>query len=210
MADPSCLRHIKFAKQSSLTIMKKMKKKMKVGGVVIALAIITITVAAYLAYKEKNKAVGPENCDTCRLDDNLTSEVKENKNKETPTTAQTPTDLNYSNSDYGFEIKLTEVWRDSVIEEEDASGAIKKIVFYFKTKDKRFESSDYLASALSFYIYEKSKWEQADPSSRSSTEITSNDKYVFSYSVWESPPQDLEHITEKELADVIGTFKLEK
>lgn len=188
--------------------MEKMKKKIKIGGVVIVLAIIAIGVASYLAYREKNKTVTPENCETCRLDSNLATEASDKNKKESPTAIQTPTDLNYSNSDYGFEVKLTEVWKDSAIEEEDLSGAIKKIVFYFRTQDKRFESSDYLAPALSIYIYEKSKWEQMDHDSRSSTEIISSDQYTFSYSVWESSPQDLEYITEKELADVIDTFKL--
>jgi len=182
-----------------------MGKKYKLGLYVIVIAVAVIAVAAYLAKQEKNKAINE--CDTCRLDSNLENKTSTAKTQ-SPISTRTPTKLKYKNDEYGFSLDLTSVWENSQIEEEDATGAIKKIVFYFKTQDKAFLNSDFLAPALSIYIYNKGDWEKMDPNVRSSTEITTNEKYAFSYSIWETIPQDLEYITEKELADVIKTFKL--
>lgn len=163
-------------------------------------------VAWYLVVREKNRAI--ENCDTCRLSSDLVK-TSPSVTTQTPDNNQTPPDdLKYNNSDYGFSIDLTEVWRDCRIQEEDAEGAIKKVVFYFKTADKNYENTVFLAPALTVYIYNKADWEKIDPDTRSSTEIITSAKYAFTYSIWEKTPQDLEQITEKELADVIKTFKL--
>lgn len=188
-----------------------MKKKIKIAAIIIVLAVAIIAVATYLIGRGQEEPPAIDKCQTCRLDSNLVSEVasKETKAK-TPVPTQVTSGLKYTNTDYGFKIDLTEVWKDSIIEEEEAEGAIKKIVFYFKTADKRFEEFDYLAPALSIYIYDKQKWESMDPGTKSSIEIASNDKYYFSYSIWNSPPQDLEYITEKELVDVLETFELTK
>lgn len=182
-----------------------MGKKYKLGLYIVVVAVIVIAVGAYLVKREKNKEI--EECDTCRLNSNIENKIPTPKTQ-SPTSTQTPTEPKYKNDDYGFEIDLTSVWQDSQIEEEDATGAIKKIVFYFKTQDKAFSNSDYKAPALSIYIYNKENWEKMDPNTRSSNEITKSEKYAFSYSIWETTPQDLENITEKELADVIKTFKL--
>lgn len=188
-----------------------MKRKIKIGVIIIVLAVAIIAVATYLIGREQEEPPAVDECQTCRLDSNLVSEVANKEAKEkTPAPTQVTSSLKYVNTDYGFKIDLTEVWKDSIVEEEEAEGAIKKIVFYFKTADKRFEEFDYLAPALSIYIYDKQKWESMDPDTRSSTEIASNDKYCFSYSIWDSPPQDLEYITEKELVDVLETFELTK
>lgn len=180
---------------------------MKVALYVVITAIVVAGFAWYLVIREKNKAI--ENCDTCRLDSNLISATPiPTATAQGAKPTQTPTEPVYTNEDYGFSLELSKEWENSQIEEEDAPGAIKKVVFYFKTQDKRFEQSGYLAPALSIYIYNKTDWDKMDPDTKSSTEITSNDKYAFSYSIWEMTPQDLEYITEKELADVIKTFKL--
>lgn len=182
-----------------------MKKKIKIALYVVAVAVVVAGVAWYLLAREKNKAI--EECDTCRLESNLVS-ITPTATTKNPQQTQTPTKPEYTNDEYGFSLDLSEQWKDSQIEEEDATGAIKKIVFYFRTQDVAFEDSGYLAPALSIYIYNKTDWEKADSNTRSSTEIASNDKYVFTYSIWETVPQDWEVITDKELADVIKTFKL--
>lgn len=187
------------------------KKKIKIAVIIIVSAVAVIAVAVYLVGRGQEEPPATDECQTCRLDSNLVSKVASKEARvKTPVPTQVTSDLKYTNTDYGFKIDLTEVWKDSIIEEEEAKGAIKKIVFYFKTADKRFEESDYLAPALSIYIYDKQKWESMDPDTKSSTEVASNDKYYFSYSIWDSPPQDLEYITEKELVDVLETFELIK
>ena len=103
-----------------------------------------------------------------QVDSNLVSEVASKETMQNSCPDSVTSGLKYTNTDYGFKIDLTEVWKDSIIEEEEAE--VKKIVFYFKTADKRFEEFDYLAPALSIYIYDKQKWER-DPGTKSSIEI---------------------------------------
>ncbi len=184
-----------------------MTKKIRTGGIVIVISAAIVVLAAYLIYRnERDGQATTENCETCHLDSNL--EKKPVRSTQSAGETRTPTDLNYVNDNYGFELSLTEVWKSSQIKEEESSGALKKIVFYFETKDKNYESSNYLAPALTIYVYDKDKWESGSLESQSGVRITSSDKYVFSYAIWDSPPQDLEYITEKELSDVITTFKL--
>lgn len=113
--------------------------------------------------------------------------------------------LKYSNDKYGFELYFPETWKDYQINEVgEMDGPEKVISVGFSTDDSKF--TDGIATALRILIYRTQDWE----AKKQGTKITQNSQYVFSYLTWEEAPSEKKTITEKEIAEVIKTFRLTK
>jgi hypothetical protein len=100
--------------------------------------------------------------------------------------------------DYAIEKTLT-----------DQIGVIAKYSVLLPTNDKNFKSIlDSKAIAMELYIYDPVFWAKPEKTTVRSSEITKNDKYVYTYSTWEGSPADLKTVTDKDFVNLIKTFRL--
>jgi len=113
----------------------------------------------------------------------------------------------YKNEKYGFEITFSEVWKRYEVNAAPvkSEGVEDEYVVTLPIRgDSEAEAGD---TPLILYVYKMEVWDSLSKDSLRSTEIARNSDYVFAYSTWEAPAEGYETITEKEIADVMGTFK---
>lgn len=98
-----------------------------------------------------------------------------------------------------FELNFPPSWGEVQITNTDVVGG-KATMFSFKTTDSKFSGG--VATAVTIYEYLLST------DLKTGIQIAADENYSYSYTTWESAPNDHQQITEKELADVLKTFKL--
>lgn len=112
----------------------------------------------------------------------------------------------YVNSDYGFEISFPKSWGDVRAQVTDGEGVEKAILFSVKTSDPKYAQASKLttqagrATIITLYIFEGDN--------KVGTLLTKKNQRGFSYVTWEESPSDYQTITEKEIAEVLKTFRL--
>lgn len=120
----------------------------------------------------------------------------------------------YKNEKLGFEIQLTDVWKDYMVKVDDGSqgeGGSQSVKFYVPTTDSVY-SGDIQGYASPFVItaYIKSLWETISKEEpRTATYIGEKGMYVYTYSQWQDPPRDLAG-KDFEVPKIISTFKFTK
>jgi len=115
----------------------------------------------------------------------------------------------YKNEKYGFEITFSEVWKGYEVNTAPAKSEGVEDEYIVTLPAKADSEAEMGETPLILYVYKIEVWDNLSKDSLRSTEIARNSDYVFAYSTWEAPAEGYETITEKEIADVIKTFKLE-
>ncbi|MFH1855443.1 MAG: hypothetical protein ABH810_03525 [bacterium] len=186
-----------------------MKRKSKIGIVIIIVFALAGAAAFYLIKKE-NKKVEPD----CETGESTICEVDLKGGSEPTTTKTTVGSFDdrvkknsslYKNDKFSFEMTFGSIWNGSKVREtvpsEPAEG---KIEFFLPTKDKVFK--DGLAPAITLRIFNKSDYKESNNESFE-MQLADNGKYVVVYKIWEGTPSDLVQFTEKELSSTAATFK---
>lgn len=122
---------------------------------------------------------------------------------ETPGIAGEIDSSNYYNSQYGFTIYFPKSWGKIDAVEEQGSGVEKVIDFSIATSDPLFKPAG-KTSIFKLYISTKEQWD----TNKAGTILDETANNIFSYITWEKSPSDLQTITEKEIAQVLGGFQL--
>ncbi len=186
-----------------------MKKKYKLGLIVVLVFLVIALVAVVLIKKNQAKStIAPEACDsagatTCKVD---------LKDASTPQTTKTTvgsfsekqkiTSNLYKNDKYKFEITFNDTWQNAQIKENPAAGSsLASYEFQLPTNDKNF--ADGYASALVIAIYPKDSY---TPTSSLEMKLAENTQYIVSYRAWQQAPIDA-RVSEKEVANTAATFK---
>lgn len=129
-----------------------------------------------------------------------------------PSASPTPTpDWHlYQNTNYNFQLSFSDAWQGyQVSKVSDLSGiSLARYDVQLKTTDKKFESSGFLANPLIIYVVYKSSWNELPKGTVNWTKLGESEKYVYAYATWGVPAKDLGQITDKEIANVIKTFKV--
>jgi len=118
-----------------------------------------------------------------------------------PVVSNTQNTQKYVSENRNFELNFPASWGEVNITKKDVEGG-QATLFSFKTTDPKFP--DGTVTAVTIYEYPSSS------ESKLGIPLTSNESYSYSYLTWEQAPSDHQQITEKELANVLKTFKLTK
>jgi hypothetical protein len=186
-----------------------MRKKNKVALIIILIAVVAGATSWALIKKNNAKP----DCDTtdpanlngeCKVDlssiQSATSTSTAQNPTPTSTTAANFSDL-YHNAQYGFDLTFNSAWKGYTVsrKSEDKAEAVYDIGI--PTKDSNITNG--IAVPLTVKIFNKADYQ----ANSTLTKITENATYVFVYSIWEQAPSDAA-VTEKDIANVISTFKL--
>ncbi len=114
----------------------------------------------------------------------------------------------YNNSDFGFRINFSEIWKGYEVKTTLApkSEVDAQIEFTLPTSDPKYSATG-RATALTVYVYKDSNWNETAKTLFPQTEVSSCKGFTFTYSTWEEAPQDLQGLTEKEIADTLKGFQ---
>jgi|GEM_PF-1851499 len=114
----------------------------------------------------------------------------------------------YSNADFGFRISFSEIWKGYEVKTTLAPKAQvdAQIEFTLPTSDPKYSATG-RATALTVYVYKDSNWNETTKTLFPQTEVSSCKGFTFTYSTWEEAPQDLQGLTEKEIADTLKGFQ---
>jgi len=189
-----------------------MKTKNKIALSILIVAILAATISLILLKINNKKSINPSLSVTATASQasSSTSVTSQASKTADPKATQIPAGL-YVNSDYKFQVTFPESFSGYEVKkvESTGEGIVASYAVLLKTEDKDYKNViSGKAVPIKFYIFEKSFWEKSDRGSVGSSEIVKGDKYVFTYSTWESQPSDLTIITDKDLVKVIETFKL--
>ena len=104
----------------------------------------------------------------------------------------------YTNSDYGFQLKFTDVWEGYQVRKSGPAigkdgEALSMASFSFRvpTTSKIYTDSfgkDGFATVFNISVYTKQQWNKTGGGLPL---LAKNDQYVFSYASWQDPPEDL-------------------
>lgn len=187
-----------------------MRKKNKIALIIILIAMIAGATSWVLIKKNQSKqdcnnpnSTGSSNGE-CKVDLGSIQSATSTSTAQNPTPTSSTTvsssDL-YRNAQYGFEITFNSAWKGYTVSQKSEDKAEVVYDIGIPTKDSNIANG--IAVPLTVKIFNKADY-QASPTL---TKITENDKYVFAYSIWEQAPSDAA-VTEKDIANVISTFKL--
>ena len=116
----------------------------------------------------------------------------------------------YCNDEYGFDLTLSDAWRGYEVHEKTHPAHQNVIILYFRvptTMTNYGDRSGY-ADRLAIGVWPTSVWEDtATELLAHGVFIAADDKYVFDYSQWQKPPDDLRDI-DFDIYKVISTFRL--
>jgi hypothetical protein len=151
------------------------------------------------------KSQGISNSQTELVPTNTTQKTNSN-------TSSTNNSLVYTNKTYGFQLTLTKIWEGYVAKETPRiSGDVMSIVFCVPTTDKQYSTSDCskgYANPMFISIYSKEQWKQIQSEDGPKPDlITQNDKYVFTWSMWQDLPTDYRN-TNLGFGAIVNSFKL--
>lgn len=195
-----------------------MKRKYKVGLIVVLVFVVIGLAALYLIKKHKNQTnpTGPSasstacsssNSTTCKVD--LASVTTAETTKTQIGSFGTPQAIQnnvYKNNTLGFQLTFSSVWQNAKVTETTPDAPAEgRVEFQIPTTDKAYSSG--LATPLTIYVYKTANV----PSSQSSpllTKITASGDLVYTYVPWSSQPSDLGQFTEKEIGQVASTLKV--
>jgi len=169
----------------------KFKHKFALGLLMLA-AIVAIVATVLIYLKKKNQAN-----EICPASSSQSPSAPEG----TKTSVADSWKV-FQNTKYGFQITFSDVWQGYQAKENSSlpDQALYRLDFTLKGD----------VVPLSVVVYERSVWDTLPENTRRFTEVARNDDYVFVYSTWESTPAAFSTLTEKEIANVLKTFKLTK
>jgi len=181
-----------------------MKIKNRIALVLLILAIVIAVGTLFYAKKIKKGEKNPSSSTSQTVSSSSSAQSSGQ-----PTISATKVATiwpKYTNSQYGFEMSFSDIWKDYKLTASSTNGSYEaEIDFNLATADTKYEKK--IATPISVFVYKPSIF-SALADSEKSIEITRDSKYVFSYKVWNEPPSDLQGFTDKELADTIKSFKL--
>lgn len=190
-------RDVEINVREGVIVSKSIKVKHKIILWICLLLVLVIVVCVILIKKEERKQ-SPD----------LLQPVDSAQNGQEASVAQTTvvspvqTAKIFTSSSSRFQLLFPSSWGEVNITEQDVEKGGKATLFGFKTTDPKFASG--IATAVTIYEYPLST------ESKLGISLVGDDNYSYSYLTWEQAPSDHQQITEKELADVLGTFKLIK
>lgn len=118
----------------------------------------------------------------------------------------------YTNTEYGFQLILTDAWKGyRVIETHDQSNSdIHYLYFQIPTKDQNYGDHSGYAAPFSIGVWPKSVWEQLLQSSGGEIgpaghKIATRENLVFVATPWQDPPTDIWNIN-FEVPKIISSF----
>ena len=190
----------------------KTKNKIVLAALVIAAFLVVISLISINNIKSAQKGSESSPLPTVTSTGLVTTTASAGQTAtQTSNKSTVPNDTSniYQNKDYKFSLTFTDAWRgyEVVKSQTIPQGAEAGYDVLLSTSDRNYKAAKGgKAVPLSIYVYKEASWEQNKNSARS-TEISRGDGYVFTYSIWEETPADLRSITEKEIINVIKTFK---
>jgi len=115
----------------------------------------------------------------------------------------------YDNSDYGFRINFSEIWKGYEVKTTPApkDKVDAKIEFSLKTSDPKYVASGGRVAPLVIYVYKDQFWNDETKALFPQTEVAKCKGFTFAYSTWEESPQDLQGLTDKEIADTLKALE---
>lgn len=183
-----------------------MNTKHKIVLVVSLVAIITIAVCIFLIKRENKRSTSRSSVQTSSsvlVSSNVGSD-KSSTSTPAPITSEKGAQK-YANTKYGFEVDFPETWGGVEAQELDYEGVLKLINFNIKTTDPKYQDKG-VATVIKIFVMDRSQFE----SKKIGTKLGEGGGYIFSYMGWEEPPSDHQAIAEKEIIEVLKTFKLTK
>jgi len=129
-------------------------------------------------------------------------------NNQSATTNGTDDWRAYKNVEYGFEITLTDAWEGYKIKTSEMIGlGEKNIYFRVSTQSTTHGYRDGYAEPFTISVYSPSDWATLQGSEGPKPiYISQNSQYVFAYSQWQDPPEDLRNV-DFGVNQIIPTFK---
>ncbi len=132
----------------------------------------------------------------------------------TPTKTATPSPdwKTYTNTEYGFQVTLTDAWKGYRVIKKASVGLSDSYNLYFEVpiKDKNYSDKLGYAAPMAISVYPKTVWAQIQQENAPmGTYIAENSNYVFAYSHWQDSPAELRNVDFK-ITQIISTFKFTK
>jgi len=191
-----------------------MRTKYKVAFIILIVASLAVIFSA-VALKARSKKSGSPSTTTTPTS-SATAGGKDDKSSSTPSATKTVQEAHsssktYKNTDYGFEVTFPDSFEGYEVKKAEISGEgmVARYTVLIPTSDTKYSNLvDGKASPMEFFVYNKTFWEGSNRPGVRSSEIIKSDKYVYTYSTWESSPEDKKTLTDKDLVKVIETFKL--
>lgn len=190
-----------------------MRKKNKVALIIILIAIIAGATSWSLIKKNKAK----QNCTTndpansngeCKVDlSSIQAAASLSASTDVSATSSPASssgvvsgDL-YNNKQFGFDLTFNSAWKGYTVSQRTEDKVEAVYDFSIPTKDTNYKNG--YAVPLTIKVYSPANY----PTNSQLTKIKQTDAYIFAYTIWEQAPSD-SAITEKDIANVISTFKL--
>ena len=118
----------------------------------------------------------------------------------------------YKNTDFGFEVTLTDAWKGYKVELQPISSNIGSATLVFKvpTKSKNYGDGLGYAEPMIISVLNMKYWNKLQSEDGPKPEfLGKNSTYVFAYSFWQDPPTDLINVN-LDLNKVVSSFKFTK
>jgi len=187
----------------------KHKAKLKVGIILIILALIAAAISLMIIKKE-NQTATVASVPTPKISPQISVNPSAAPSSTIVESSSSKSDWHvYQNSDYGFQIDFSDIWKGyevkTTVNPKDKIEA--EIDFTLKTTDSKFESSGSKTTPLIIFVYKSNNFTEELQNSFPQTKLDECKGFIFTYSTWEEPPQDLQGLADKEIADTLKTFQ---
>jgi len=192
-------------------MIKQMKTKNKIAGIILLVCAVAIIVSAILLKSDRGKSFFGKNTGATQTGSAPSAAVSSFSTASQTSEAKSDDSMVYKNTDYGFKVTFPPSLKGYAVEKTptDQTGVIAKYSVLLPTGDNNYKNK--IASkaiAMEFYVYDPAVWAKTQKDGVRSTEIIEGEKYVYTYSIWEESPADLKTITDKDFVKIIETFEL--
>jgi hypothetical protein len=125
------------------------------------------------------------------------------------TTNQASDSKTYTNTEYGFQLTLTDAWNGYKVSKRSdvVYKNVKYLDFQVPAQDPRYKDFGAVAAPFGIAVYSKTDWNTISKlEGPKPTYITQNSNYVFAYYTWQDSPNDLMNV-DFGIPKIVASFK---